>query len=232
MPGAVAAPPVQAGRSPLQDPAAGGGVPRSLPAAGQPGNDLAAHLGRCGPVPCRGGTGRLIPDVRAAGLTGRRGAPFPAHRKLETIAAADRGLAVVVGNAAEGDPARHKDEVLLRLAPHLVLDGPQLAAEAAGAARAIFYVRADLRVSTRLDTRVSERNARGLDRLAVEVVPAPTRFLAGEEPALAGLVSGGAAAPRITPPRVFEHGVGGRPTLVQNAVPARQGSAVARQQRS
>ena len=45
---------------------------------------------------------------------------------------------------------------------------------------------------------------------------APARFLAGEESALASLVSGGAAVPRFTPPRVFERGVGGRPTLVQN----------------
>jgi NADH:ubiquinone oxidoreductase subunit F (NADH-binding) len=45
---------------------------------------------------------------------------------------------------------------------------------------------------------------------------APARFLAGEESALANRVSGGAAVPRFTPPRVFERGVDGRPTLVQN----------------
>jgi NADH:ubiquinone oxidoreductase subunit F (NADH-binding) len=126
------------------------------------------------------------------------------------------GHAVAVGNAAEGDPASHKDKTLLRLAPHLVLDRLQLAAEAGDATRALFYVRTGLRAGTRLDTRVSERNARGLDRGAVELVSAPNRLLTGQESALVSLVSGGAAVPTFTPPRIFERGVDGRPTLVQN----------------
>jgi len=217
MPGPVMAGPDTAGPWPAQQsPAGGGGLSRLLPPAGQPGGDLAAHLGRHGPVRYRGGTARLIPEVRAAGLTGRGGAAFPVHRKLEAVAAAGPGRAIVVGNAAEGEPASHKDEALLRLAPHLVLDGLQLAAEAVGSAHAVLYVRRDLHASTRLDLRMTERAPRGLDRAAVEIVPAPTRFLAGEESALASLVSGGEAVPRFTPPRVFERGVDGRPTLVQN----------------
>src|SRR5215470_8267513 len=192
------------------------GLSRLLPPAGHPADDLAEHLGRHGPVPYRGGVGRLIPDVRAAGLTGRGGAAFPTYRKLEAVAAGGHGRAVVVGNAAEGEPASHKDEALLRLAPHLVLDGLQVAAEAAGAARAVLYVRRDSRAATELDRHLTQRLARGLDLIAVEVVPAPPRFLAGEESALASRVSGGAALPRFTPPRVFERGVNGRPTLVQN----------------
>jgi NADH:ubiquinone oxidoreductase subunit F (NADH-binding) len=167
-------------------------------------------------VPYRGDAGALIGDVRAAGLTGRGGASFPVHRKLEAVAAARPGRAIVVGNAAEGEPASHKDEALLFAAPHLVLDGLQLAAEAVGARRAVLYVRADLLERTRLDTQMPERYARRLDRVAVEIVSAPARFLAGQESALASLISGGPAVPRFTPPRVFERGVDGRPTLVQN----------------
>ena len=48
------------------------------------------------------------------------------------------------------------------------------------------------------------------------MVTAPARFLAGEESALASRVEGGAALPRFTPPRIFERGVNGAPTLVQN----------------
>jgi NADH:ubiquinone oxidoreductase subunit F (NADH-binding) len=193
---------------------AGGGLPRLLPPPGH-GGDLPSHLRRHGPVPYRGRTQALIPEVRAAGLTGRGGAAFPVHRKLATVAAA-RGRAIVVGNGAEGEPASHKDQALLCLAPHLVLDGLQLAAEAVGAGRAILYVRRDVRARARLDDQIPERYARGLDRAAVELVSAPGRFLAGEESALASLVSGGEAVPRFTPPRVFERGVDGRPTLVQN----------------
>jgi NADH:ubiquinone oxidoreductase subunit F (NADH-binding) len=196
-----------------QTPAGGGRLPRLLPPAGY---DLAAHLWRHGPVPYRGDAGALVGDVRAAGLTGRGGAAFPVHRKLAAVAAAHPGRAIVVGNAAEGEPASHKDEALLSAAPHLVLDGLQLAAEAVGARRAVLYIRADLRERTRLDTQMPERYANRLDRVAVEIVSAPARFLAGEESALASLVSGGRAVPRFTPPRVFERGVDGCPTLVQN----------------
>jgi NADH:ubiquinone oxidoreductase subunit F (NADH-binding) len=167
-------------------------------------------------VPYRGGARALIGDVRDAGLTGRGGAAFPVHRKLEAVAAARSGRAIVVGNGAEGEPASHKDEALLSAAPHLVLDGLQLAAEAVGARRAVLYVRGDLRERTRLDAQMPERYAHRLDRVAVEIVSAPGRFLAGEETALASLISGGPAVPRFTPPRVFERGVDGRPTLVQN----------------
>jgi NADH:ubiquinone oxidoreductase subunit F (NADH-binding) len=208
-------PGIGGGRQGRPTPAGGGSFPRLLPPAGHPGDDLAGHLGRHGPVPYRGGAGRLIPEVRAAGLTGRGGAAFPAYRKLEAVAAAPESP-VVVGNAAEGEPASHKDEALLRLAPHLVLDGLQLAAEAVGAARAVLYVRRDVLAGTRLDILISERSGRGLDRIAVELVAAPPRFLAGEESALASRVSGGAALPVYTPPRVFERGVDRRPTLVQN----------------
>jgi NADH:ubiquinone oxidoreductase subunit F (NADH-binding) len=97
-----------------------------------------------------------------------------------------------------------------------VLDGLQLAAEAVGATRAIVYVRDDVRVSARLDNRITERLSHGLDRVAVEVVSAPGRFLAGQESALVSRLSGGAARPAFTPPPVYERGVDRRPTLVQN----------------
>src|SRR5260221_2838000 len=99
-----------------QSPAGGGRLPRLLPPAGQPGSDLAAHLGRHGPVPYRGWSARLIPEVRAAGLTGRGGAAFPVHRKLEAVAAAS-GRAVVVGQAAGRAAASHPGQALMLAAP-------------------------------------------------------------------------------------------------------------------
>jgi len=119
-------------------------VPRLLPPPGDGRNDLGTHLERHGPVPYRGAALALIGEVKAAGLTGRGGASFPTYRKLEAVAAAGSGHAIVVGNGAESEPASHKDEALLRLAPHLVLDGLQLAAEAVGARRVVLYVRRDL----------------------------------------------------------------------------------------
>jgi NADH:ubiquinone oxidoreductase subunit F (NADH-binding) len=194
----------------------GAGLPRLLPEAGRGRASLTAHLQNFGPAPYRGEPGFLIPEIRAAGLTGRGGAGFPVHRKLEAVAAARRGPAVAVGNGAEGEPASRKDETLLRAAPHLLLDGLQLAAEAVGATRAVLYARAELLATACLEIRLAERQAHGLDRLAVELVAAPAAFLAGQESALADRVSGGPGLPAFTPPPVYERGIDRRPTLVQN----------------
>jgi NADH:ubiquinone oxidoreductase subunit F (NADH-binding) len=189
-------------------------LPRLLPVNGAP-MDLAAHLRAHGHNPYRGGPGMLIHTIESAGLTGRGGAAFPAHRKL-TAVASQKGVPVVVANGAEGEPASDKDKSLLWCSPHLVLDGLQLAAETVGARAAHLYVHRHPELIRRLDSALAERAASGLDRVPVGLVTAPTRFLAGEESALASRVEGGAALPRFTPPRIFERGVGGAPTLVQN----------------
>ncbi|NMH97691.1 NADH-ubiquinone oxidoreductase-F iron-sulfur binding region domain-containing protein [Pseudonocardia acidicola] len=174
--------------------------------------DLDAHLRRSGPVPWRGAPGALLAELEAAGLTGRGGAGFPAWRKLAAVAEGKEP--VVVANGAEGEPASAKDRTLLRRGPHLVLDGLQLAAEAAGAVRAHLYV-APATFDTALAA-LSRRREAGVDRVAVEVVEAPEAFLSGEESAVVARLSGRAALPADKARRVVESGVRGRPTAVQN----------------
>jgi NADH:ubiquinone oxidoreductase subunit F (NADH-binding) len=202
-------------------------VNRLLPPPNQPVIDLQTHLTRHGPLPYRTSSGSLIDDVRAAGLTGRGGAAFPVHRKLAAVLASP-GRPIVVGNGAEGEPASAKDKALLLLAPHLVLDGIQLAAQAVGAADAALYVGLDASGVSWLGSLVAQRQSAGLDRVAVRVVGAPPRFIAGQESALASRLSGGPALPGFTPPRVFERGVDGRPTLVQNVETLAHLSLIAR----
>jgi len=193
----------------------GGGLPRLFPASGAVPVDLRTHLSRFAPPPYLGQPGRLIPVLRAAGLTGRGGAAFPVYRKLAAVAEA-RTQPVVIGNGAEGEPASDKDKSLLWISPHLVLDGLQLAAETVDSTAVGLYVHRNGRLQDRLRVAVAERSAAGLDRVPVEIIDAPPRFLAGEESALASRISGAPAMPRFKPPRVFERGVAGRPTLVQN----------------
>ncbi|HYZ54835.1 MAG TPA: NADH-ubiquinone oxidoreductase-F iron-sulfur binding region domain-containing protein [Streptosporangiaceae bacterium] len=193
------------------------GLPRLLPPGGHVPEGLRDHLARHGALPYRGGCLRLIPDIEAAGLTGRGGASFPVHRKLAAVAGAGR-RPFVVANGAESESASSKDVSLLWLAPHLVLDGIQLAAEAVGAAEACLYLHAgpDNHVAGALQRALAQRwNAR-IDRVAVHLAFAPPRFLAGQETALVNVLNGGLALPTYTPPRIFERGVGGAPTLVQN----------------
>jgi NADH:ubiquinone oxidoreductase subunit F (NADH-binding) len=189
------------------------GLPRLLPAAPE---DLRAHLARYGPAPYRDQPGALIADVEASGLTGRGGAAFPVHRKLAAVARAGtrQGRSVVVANGAESEPASRKDERLLQLAPNLVLDGLQLAAEAVGATEAHLYLHHA--PGQQILRALAERAARGLDRLAVTITQAPPRFLAGQETAVLNRLGGGPALPTFQPPRVSERGLGGAPTLVQN----------------
>jgi NADH:ubiquinone oxidoreductase subunit F (NADH-binding) len=187
-----------------------GGLPRLLPAVPE---DLRAHLARFGPAPYRGRPGLLIRDVEASGLTGRGGAAFPTHRKLAIVAQA-RGRKVMVGNGSESEPASRKDELLLRIAPNLVLDGLQLAAEAVGAAEAHLYLHAGPRPE--IMRALQQRAAAGMDRTTVTISHAPPRFLAGQETALVNRLGGGPALPTFTPPRVSERGLRGEPTLVQN----------------
>jgi NADH:ubiquinone oxidoreductase subunit F (NADH-binding) len=175
--------------------------------------DLATHLHRNGPVPWRGATGRLVGDVEASGLTGRGGAAFPSWRKLVAVGAGQR--AVVIANAAESEPASAKDASLLTWAPHLVLDGLQLAAEAVGAGQAYLYAKAGPPLVLARQA-LAARRRQGWDRVRVRVVEAPPTFLAGEESAVIARIGGRAALPRDKTRLVVESGLSGRPTLVQN----------------
>jgi NADH:ubiquinone oxidoreductase subunit F (NADH-binding) len=187
---------------------------RLLPPAGASAS-LAAHLERYGRLPALRGEGAaLIAAVEAAGLRGRGGAGFPTHRKLRAVAAARD--TIVVANGVEGEPASHKDALLMRVNPHLVLDGLAAAGAAVGAKRLVIAVgRGATSAQASIATAIGEREqARARER--IELVAVPDRFVAGEETALVSWLNGKPAKPAFTPPRPFERGVAGRPTLVQN----------------
>ena len=209
--------------------AAQGDLPRLLPPTqeGKRPQNLDAHLARHGELPYRdrigtpGNPGALVRDIEESGLTGRGGAAFPVHRKLRAVLeAADkrRRTPTVIANGAESEPASDKDATLLWLAPHLVLDGLQLAAEAVGADIAILVTHADREhdVADRLGRAVSERLAARLDRVPVQLATVPARFLSGQETALVNHLGGGPVIPTFMPPRITERGLGNAPTLVQN----------------
>ena len=121
---------------------------------------------------------------------------------------------MIVANGSESEPASRKDELLLRIAPNLVLDGLQLAAEAVGATEAHLYLHYG--PTPEILRALAERASRGLDGIGVTITQAPPRFLAGQETALVNRLGGGPALPTFQPPRVTERGLGGAPTLVQN----------------
>jgi NADH:ubiquinone oxidoreductase subunit F (NADH-binding) len=169
---------------------------------------LRRHLEVFGPLD----TGfDVLQLAEAAGLRGRGGAGFPTARKL-AAAASRRGDACVVANGAEGEPTSRKDRSLLRVAPHLVLDGAVLAARAIGAEDILVAVS---RPAPELERAIAERRGRA-SSARVEVRRVPDAFVAGEETALVRALEGRSAKPTLKPPYPFECGVDGRPTLVQN----------------
>jgi NADH:ubiquinone oxidoreductase subunit F (NADH-binding) len=159
----------------------------------------------------------LIGELEHAGLRGRGGAGFPAAAKLRAVAAS-RGRAVVLVNAGEGEPASRKDRTLTRALPHLVLDGGELAAQALGARELIVGVCESAHASIdSLATAIAERGPRPRGVPQARLVPIPDRYVASQETALVSHVGGGAALPTFTPPRPFERGLAGHPTLIANA---------------
>ncbi|MQY14143.1 NADH-quinone oxidoreductase subunit 1 [Streptomyces sp. RB5] len=153
-----------------------------------------------------------FPDVlEAAGLRGRGGAGFPAHIKWRGVAAG-AGPRVVVANGEEGEPASYKDRWLLTHRPHLVLDGLLLAARGVGADRAIVYL-SHPETADAVRTAIAEL---GPTVPAPEVHTVAPTYVAGEESAVCRSINGGPALPTAKPPRPYESGVDGRPTLISN----------------
>jgi NADH:ubiquinone oxidoreductase subunit F (NADH-binding) len=119
----------------------------------------------------------------------------------------------VVANGAEGEPLSRKDAALLASAPHLVLDGIVLAAQAVGAREAYLCLHCGSPAGTAVRAALAVHD---LGSVRVRLVDTPVRYVASEESALVQLLSGGPALPTSRPPRPAERGVRGAPTLVLN----------------
>ena len=87
----------------------------------------------------------VMQEIQRSGLRGKGGARFPTATKMTAVASRKR--AIVVANGTEGEPASHKDIVLMSHAPHLVLDGALLAAELVGANEVILCIKRGRRCS-------------------------------------------------------------------------------------
>lgn len=142
-------------------------------------------------------------------LLGRGGAAFPVGIKLRAM---PYGAAThVLVNGSESEPASQKDRTLMRLAPHLVLDGALVVARALGT-RWVSVVVHDPASAATLTAAQRERR----DAADVRVVHTNGGFVSGEvRAAIRGLGRGPAVPParRVLP---HEHGIDGRPTFASN----------------
>lgn len=153
----------------------------------------------------------VVDEVEEAGLVGRGGAAFSTGVKMRSVAERD-GPHYLVANGDEGEPLSVKDRWLLRIRPHLVLDGAFRAASAISAAKIFVYVSDALAVAS-----VTEAlEELGPTPVPVEIFRVAPSYVGGEETAAVRAINGGPALPTDKPPRPFESGVEGQPTLVIN----------------
>ena len=180
--------------------------------------DYDAHRLAHGPLP-RYDRDELIALAEKIKLKGKGGAGFPFARKIQAVLkTVDRQhiAPAIVVNATEGEPGSAKDRMLLARAPHVILDGARLVADALGAASLAIGVDEGSPGITSLPAAVAERPW----DIPVRVVAQPGRFTAGEGGALVRGING---LPAIPPSRKVRSsdggrgGVDGRPTLLSNA---------------
>jgi NADH:ubiquinone oxidoreductase subunit F (NADH-binding) len=168
----------------------------------------------------------LIDAIERSGLRGRGGADFPTARKLRAVAHKRWRGAVLVVNGSETEPASSKDRLLLSRIPHLVLDGAVLTARAIGAREVIVQVSERLLAS--MQTLESAISLRGDEGVRTTLSVSAGGYVSGEESAVVHYLNGGPPAPTFVPPRPFERGYRGRPTLIQNPETLAQVALVAR----
>ena len=202
------------------------GLPRLL-AGLDPGGatmTLAEHEAVHGRMP-RVASAELIEAAERSGLRGRGGADFPTAVKLRSVASRRRGTVLVV-NGSETEPASAKDRLLLSRLPHMVLDGAVLAAKAIGTREIVVKVSdGSPEVVRALEGAAS---VRGEDDVAIELAVGPQGYVTGEETSVIHFLNRGVAKPTFVPPRPYERGYRGRPTLVQNPETLAQLALIAR----
>jgi len=160
----------------------------------------------------------LLDAIERSGEQGRGGAGFPTGRKWRACAEAEGTSRFAVANGDEGDPGSFVDRALMEHDPHAVLEGLALCAHAVGAHEGIVFVRAEYpRAARVLERATAQAQAAGLlHPLRVRVVRGKGSYVCGEETALLNAIEGRRGEVRLRPPYPAEHGLFGRPTVVNN----------------
>ena len=168
----------------------------------------------------------LLAEVEHSGLRGRGGAGFPTATKWHSVAGQAATKKHVVVNADEGDPGAYLDRFLMEDDPHNVIEGALLAAYAVGAHEGTLYVRKEYPDSQRIlrgaidEARQAGWLGQDVDgsgfAFELEVVSGEGSYVCGEETALLNALEGEVPMVRARPPYPAEHGLFGRPTLVNN----------------
>ena len=177
----------------------------------------------------------VIATLKDSGLRGMGGAGFPAGAKWDFTRRAAGHPKYVVCNADESEPGTFKDRLILEELPHLLLEAMVIAGWVIGAGEGIIYLRHEYGRERKALERAIEaaRQAGALGESVfgsgfsfdVRVFVSPGGYILGEETALLEALEDRRGEPRNKPPFPTNHGLWGKPTLINNvetfaAVPA------------
>ena len=169
---------------------------------------------------------QICQDIIDSGLRGRGGGGFPAGQKWDGARRQQADKKYIVCNGDEGDPGAFMDRSIMEGNPHSVLEGMMIAGLAAGSDEGYIYVRAEYPLAvSRLKTAIEKAQELGLlgdDILGsgfnfhLHVNRGAGAFVCGEGSALTASIEGKRGMPRVKPPRTIEHGLWGKPTVLNN----------------
>ncbi len=168
----------------------------------------------------------VIAEVKSSGLRGRGGAGFPTGLKWSFMPRTFPGAKYLVCNSDEGEPGTFKDRDILRLNPHIVIEGMAIAAYAMGTQVGYNYIHGEIfEVYTRFEQALEEARKAGF--LGDNILGSQFNFqlhafhgfgayICGEETALLESLEGKKGQPRFKPPFPASFGLYGKPTTINN----------------
>lgn len=168
----------------------------------------------------------VIAEVKASGLRGRGGAGFPTGLKWSFMPRTFPGQKYLVCNSDEGEPGTFKDRDILRLNPHIVIEGMAIAAYSMGVSVGYNYIHGEIfEVYDRFEEALEEARAAGF--LGEKILGSDFSFqlhafhgygayICGEETALLESLEGKKGQPRFKPPFPASFGLYGKPTTINN----------------
>jgi NADH-quinone oxidoreductase subunit F len=168
----------------------------------------------------------VVEEVKKSGVRGRGGAGFPMGMKWSFLAKPEGVPRYLVCNADESEPGTFKDHYLMKMNPHLLIEGMIVSSYALGANKSFIYVRGELMyVIHILEKAIDEaKNAGFLGKnilgsgydLEIIVQPGGGAYICGEETALLESLEGKRGNPRNKPPFPAVKGLYQCPTVVNN----------------
>jgi len=168
----------------------------------------------------------VIEEIKISALRGRGGGGYPTGLKWESVSKVISEQKYIICNGDEGDPGAFMDRAVMESDPHKVLEGMTIAGYACGADKGYIYVRAEypiaveklakaIKQATKLGI-LGENIAQSGFNFSIEIRLGAGAFVCGEATALITSIEGGRGHPRQKPPHLSDHGLWGKPTVLNN----------------